>query len=211
MNTTTNRIASFFSISFRLALSCACTFILFVSLPLIYQLMGSELFKDAPVTQSAPAVMKFETQKPQKKKVQEIKPRAAKSESGVERARAFTMKFSPDLNVGTSDGVAVEESNLETVVFEEGEADVSAIPVLRAPIPFPPRARDAGIGGVVEMIILVDRKGNVASVEFTKVPSPLFKKPVEEVVRTWKFKPAMNKGVPVNMRLRQSIEFKMDD
>ena len=57
------------------------------------------------------------------------------------------------------------------------------------------------------MIILIDRKGKVAKISFIKIPHAMFKKPVERVVKQWKFKSAMNKGVPVNMRVRQSIEF----
>ena len=200
----------FFTAILKIILSFGFTILLFISLPLIYRLLGSDLLARKADMQASPVVMKFEQKKEEKKKVEKVKHRQVKSRSTSNRSRSFSMKFSPDLGVGTSDGVAVEEQNLENVIFEEGEADVSAVPISRTMPPFPRRAREAGIGGVVEMILLIDRKGRVAHVEFVKVPHAMFKKPVEKVVMQWKFKPAINKGVPVKMRVRQNIEFTMD-
>lgn len=191
----------------RTILAIAISFSLFVSLPLIYRMLGSDLIKKESKIDASPVLMKVQTQKPEKKKVQTRQPRRIESSRTSERARSFSLKFSPDLEVGSSEGVVVEDQNLETVIFEEGEADVNAVPVSRLPVPYPRRAREEGIEGVVEMIILIDRKGKVAKISFVKIPHAMFKKPVERVVKQWKFKPAMNKGVPVNMRVRQSIEF----
>ena len=195
------------NILIRTILAIAISFSLFVSLPLIYKILGSDLIKKESKIDTSPVLMKVETQKPEKKKVQALKPRHITSSKESSRARSFALKFSPDLGVGSSKGVVVEEKNLETIIFEEGEADVNAVPVSRIPVPFPRRAREEGIEGVVEMIILIDRKGRVTNIDFVKVPHAMFKKPVERVVKQWKFKPAMNKGIPVNMRVRQSIEF----
>lgn len=191
----------------RTALALAISFFLFVSLPLIYKMLGSDLIKKGSQIDTSPVLMKVEPQKPEKKKVQTRKPRLIESTRTTERARSFSLKFSPDLEVGSSEGVVVEEQNLETMIFEEGEADVNAVPISRLPVPYPRRAREEGIEGVVEMIILIDRKGKVAKIDFMKTPHAMFKKPVERVVKQWKFKPAMNKGIPVNMRVRQNIEF----
>lgn len=195
------------NILIRTILAIGISFSLFVSLPLIYRMLGSDIIKKETKIDTSPVLMKVETRKPEKKKVQTQKPRRIESSRTSERARSFSLKFSPDLGVGSSEGVVVEEKNLETMIFEEGEADVNAVPVSRLPVPYPRRAREEGIEGVVEMIILIDRKGKVASIHFVKVPHAMFKKPVEKVVKEWKFKPAMNKGIPVNMRVRQSIEF----
>ena len=195
------------NILIRTILAIGISFSLFVSLPLIYRMLGSDLIKKESKIDASPVLMKVETQKPEKKKVQTRKPRRIESSRTTERARSFSLKFSPDLEVGSSEGVVVKEQNLETMIFEEGEADVNAVPVSRLPVPYPRRAREEGIEGVVEMIILIDRKGKVAKINFVSVPHAMFRKPVERVVKQWKFKPAMNKGIPVNMRVRQSIEF----
>ena len=191
----------------RTILAIAISFSLFVSLPLFYRMLGSDLMKKEAKIDTSPVLMKVETQKPEKKKVQTQKPRRIESSRTTERARSFSLKFSPDLEVGSSEGVVVEDQNLETMIFEEGEADANAVPVSRLPVAYPRRAREEGIEGVVEMIILIDRKGKVAKIDFVSIPHAMFKKPVEIVVKQWKFKPAMNKGIPVNMRVRQSIEF----
>jgi TonB family protein len=191
-------------------LSFGITILLFISLPVIYRILGSDLLTKKAEIHVSPVVMKFEQKKEEKKKVEKVKHREVKSKSTGASTRSFTMKFTPDLGVGTSEGVAVEEQNLENVIFEEGEADVSAVPISRTMPPFPRRARESGICGTVEMILLIDRKGNVAHVDFVKIPHTMFIKPVERVVKEWKFKPAMNKGVPVKMRVRQNIEFTLD-
>lgn len=196
-----------FNILIRTILALAISFSLFVSLPLIYRMLGSDLMKRETKIDISPVLMKVETRKSEQKKVQTRRPRRIESMRTTERTRSFSLKFSPDLEVGSSEGVVVEEQNLETMIFEEGEADVNATPVSRLPVPYPRRAREEGIEGVVEMIILIDRKGKVGKINFVKIPHAMFKKPVERVVKQWKFKPAMNKGIPVNMRVRQSIEF----
>ncbi len=200
----------FFKILFQLTFAIGITFLLFISLPVIYRFLGSDLLKTESQVTVSPLLVHMEQKKQEKKKIKKPKPRQIKAQSRLNRSRSFEMKFTPDLGVGSSDGVGVEESNLENVIFEEGEADVDAIPISRSPVAYPRRAREAGISGAVEMILLIDRKGSVANISFVKVPHPMFKKPIEKVVLKWKFKPAMNKGVPVNMRVRQPLEFNLD-
>ena len=145
------------------------------------------------------------------KKVKKIKPRQVKSRSNQNRARSFALKFSPDLKIGSGEGIGLEEANFENEIFEEGEADVSAIPISIIPLPYPRRAKEAGLEGTVEMVLLIDRKGKVSSIDFIKVPHTMFIAPIMKVVKRWKFKPAMNKGVPVSMRVKQSVDFNLED
>jgi TonB family protein len=158
-----------------------------------------------------PHLIYVEEKKTEKKKVKKIKPRKAKSQSNQNRARSFALKFSPDLEIGSSEGIGLGEANFKNEIFEEGEADVSAIPVSIIPLPYPRRAKEAGLEGTVEMILLIDRKGKVSSIDFIKVPHEMFKAPIMKVVKRWKFKPAMNKGVPVSMRVKQSVDFNLED
>ena len=196
----------------KILLALTLTILLFISLPYIYRLLGTDLTQRDNKNQASTVLMKVETQKQVKKKVQKVKPRQIKSfQRSGKSNRSFSMKFSPDLSVGSGEGIAVDEQNLENVVFEEGEVDVPAVPISVSPIPYPRRAQDQGIEGTAEIILLIDRKGNVSSVTFRKIPHPMFKAPIIKTVKKWKFKPAMNKGVPVNMKAIKPVEFKLND
>ncbi len=193
-------------------LAFALTILLFISLPFIYKILGSDLINKDKKNMASSVLMKVETKKQVKKKVKKIKPRKIKSfrKSGKSN-RSHSMKFSPDLSVGSGDGVGVEGQNLENVVFDEGDVDVPAVAISITPIPYPKRAKDQGIEGIAEIVILIDRKGNVANVSFRKIPHPMFKSTIIKTIKKWKFKPAMNKGVPVNMKAVKPIEFKLDE
>ncbi len=200
------------TILLKSTLALALTFLLFILLPLIYTLLGSDLLNRDSRNRRSNILMKVEVKKPEEKKIRKVKPRKIKSHRKSDRSSSSSkFKFSPDLSIGSGEGIEVGESNLENVIFEEGEADVSAVPISRTPVPFPRRAKEAGIDGVVELILLIDRKGNIAKIDFVKVPHTMFKKPILKVVKTWKFKPAMNKGVPVKMRVKQIFEFNLED
>ncbi len=192
-------------------LAVAISFALFAAVPVIYSRIGLGLAKSEETAAQAPLLMNVQTKKSERKNTPLFKPRQIAQASGSRAGtRSFDLKFSPDLKIGSGEGVAIEEKNLENIVFEEGEADINAVAVSKMPIPYPPRAKEEGIEGVVEMILLIDRKGIVSNIDFVKVPHALFKKPIEKVVKEWKFKPAMNKGIPVNMRVRQVIEFNLE-
>jgi TonB family protein len=123
--------------------------------------------------------------------------------------RAMASKFTPDLSVGgEGDGVvAVSEKNLENMVFEEGQTDEPAVLLQSSAPVYPRRAQSRGIGGVVSVIILIDRGGRAAKIDFERLPDELFRKPVYDAVSRWRFKPAYHQGVPVRIRVRQEFEF----
>ncbi len=194
----------------KILLALAFTLLLFISLPLLHLLLGSDLLKAEAQMKAMPVLMQIEQKKQEKKKVEKKKARKISSNRGPKKSRSSSMKFSPDLGVGTSDGVGVNETNLENVVFEEGETDENATPISRPAPAYPQRARDMGIEGSVEVRLLIDRKGKVASIHFVKVPHEVFKKPLTKQMKKWKFKPAMNKGVPVKMWVKVPFEFKLD-
>lgn len=199
-------------IPIKIILALALTILLFITLPYVYKLLGNDLNNRDNKNQAPAVLMKVETKKQEKKKVPKVKPRKIKSfrKSGKSN-RSYSLKFSPDLSVGSGSGVSVEDQNLENVVFEEGEVEVRATPLSVTPIPYPKRAKDQGIEGVAEIILLIDRKGNVSSVSFRKIPHPMFKTPIMKTIKKWRFNPAMNKGIPVNMRALKVIEFKLND
>ncbi|MBN1306519.1 MAG: energy transducer TonB, partial [Chitinispirillaceae bacterium] len=75
---------------------------------------------------------------------------------------------------------------------------------------YPDRARELEIEGTLEVIIIIDTQGKVASVEVVRSPHSSITAAARKIIETWRFKPARNKGVPVRMRVRQVIEFTLE-
>jgi len=59
---------------------------------------------------------------------------------------------------------------------------------------------------VVEFV--VNHEGKTTNIQVVKTPSPIFTNEVKRAIASWRFKPARNKGIPVNVRYRQVIEMK---
>jgi protein TonB len=122
------------------------------------------------------------------------------------------MRFSPDLDVAgeSGDGIGMETGDLEAVIFEEGRTDEDIVPLNVNPVPYPERARELGIEGVLLMELIIGRDGSVESVEIIKSPHASITSAARKQVAGWKFKPARNKGIPVRVRARKEIEFRLD-
>jgi protein TonB len=82
--------------------------------------------------------------------------------------------------------------------------------VSRTGIPYPRRAKEAGLEGTVSLVLHIGRTGKVLDVSVISSPSPLFNKPVIQTVKKWKFTPAKNSGVAVQVRMKQNVAFKLD-
>jgi protein TonB len=121
------------------------------------------------------------------------------------------MRFAPDLGVAAGgSGVAMETRDLEAMVFEEGETDEDLVPVRVTPVRYPDRARELGIEGTLEVEIIVGRDGKVETVDILSSPHPSISAAARTTISRWLFKPARNKGIPVRVRARQAIEFRLD-
>jgi TonB family protein len=66
------------------------------------------------------------------------------------------------------------------------------------------------IEGTVKAIFVVNYLGKVTTVDIVKSPDQSFTREVKKTLLTWRFKPAKNKGVLVNMRFSKEIEFKLE-
>jgi TonB family protein len=154
----------------------------------------------------------MEYRKPEEKKEARREERI-RDVANPDRARNVSpmeFKFTPDLSVEGTGGVAMEQDELAAVVFEEGETDEPAVPLYQPPIPYPDRARDLEIEGTLEVILIIDTQGKVGSIEVVRSPHVSITNAARKVIATWRFKPARNKGVPVRMRVRQVIEFALE-
>ncbi|MBN1602743.1 MAG: energy transducer TonB [Chitinispirillaceae bacterium] len=187
-------------------------FLLFVIIPLAHSLLGKEEYKKESV--SGPRIVAEILRQPKKEEKKEVqrRTRQIRSPSGQKgMSGRMNFKFTPDLAIGGGDGVAVEQQgNMDAVVFNEGETDEDAIAV-STPVPqYPQRARELGIEGLLEAIIVIGTDGKVTSIDIVSSPHASFKTEALKVLKTWRFKPARNQGVPVMQKKKQVIEYKLD-
>lgn len=149
---------------------------------------------------------------PEEKKKEQMPQRTLRKLSMPSRsnsARDMASRFTPDLSIGGTGGgsVAASEQNLENIVYEEGQTDEPPAILYSVSPKYPRQARDQGIGGVVCVVIVIERTGNPSHISFDKLPHEMFRKPVEEAILRWRFKPAHHRGVPVRIRVRQEFDF----
>jgi len=124
-------------------------------------------------------------------------------------SRDIVSKFTPDLTIGgAGDGAAmVPQQTFENIIYEEGQTEEPPAVLFSVQPRYPNQARDQGLGGTVSVIIVIERNGRASQVTFENLPHEIFKKPVEEAIARWRFKPAHHKGVPVRIRVRQQFDF----
>lgn len=197
--------------AFKIAFVLAVNFAFFLLIPLIHNLFN--FLPDTSVENSKQPRIIAEIQKPKKQKKQKKakRIRQVKASSGKAVSGRTNLKFSPDLGVESGEGVGIQaQQDMEAVVFEEGETDENPVVVFQPPIPYPERAKNAGIEGDLEMTYVVNRSGRVEQIEFPQTPDPSFTKEARKTMRQWRFKPGKNKGVPVKVRVRQVASFKLE-
>lgn len=193
----------------RLILACGVSFILFIILPVIHDLFGMGFQKEKSMANQRRIIAEV-IQPIEKKKKKEVR-RLRKVHRSKTRSTAgnMQMKFTPNLGIEGDDGVAVESQDLEIMIFNEGETDEDVIPLKTIPIPYPQRARELGIEGIVKTKLVIGRNGKVESVQVLKTPHPSFASIVRKTMLRWRYKPAKNQGVPVRVYRTKEIEFKL--
>lgn len=195
----------------KLAAVIVINFVLFIVLPVTHDLFSSiniedkELKKQPQIVAEVVQPEKKKETKQQKRRIREVQNASTQSASS-----SSDMKFTPDLGVEGGQGVAVANQSMETTVFEEGNTDEDAVPMFTPPPQYPQRAKDLGVEGIVEVILVVGADGKVSSIEIVRSPHTSFNQEVRKVISTWKFKPAKNQGVPVQVRKKQVLDYKLD-
>ncbi|MBD3240646.1 MAG: TonB family protein [Chitinivibrionales bacterium] len=183
---------------------------LFSVLPIMHNLFGSAGARDDAASRRTSIIMETRLQRKERQRTQQRRTRTIRASAGRSRGKSYDLKFTPDLSVSSGSGVGVEQADLESMVFEEGETDEAAVLLRRTSVPYPRRAVEMGIEGTAVLEIVVGRDGRVESVTVIRVPHPVLRKPLTETVERWRFRPAKQKGIPVRMRVRQSIDFRLD-
>lgn len=184
--------------------------ILFSLFPWIHHLFSEKITGTADALKPKNVIMEYRKPEEKKEKTRQRVIRKIDNPNRPNETSRFRFRFTPDLSVEGTGGVAMEKQELTAVIFEEGETDEPAVPLYQPSIPYPDRARDLEIEGVLEVILIIGTEGNVASIEVVRSPHPSISNAARKVIGTWRFKPARNKGVPVKMRVRQVVEFTLE-
>ena len=88
--------------------------------------------------------------------------------------------------------------------------NVSApVPIYKPEPPYSEEARKAKYQGVVVLLIVVDRQGNVADISILKPLGMGLDEKAVTTVRTWKFHPARRNNTPVAVRVSVEITFRL--
>jgi TonB family C-terminal domain len=195
----------------------AISFVLFISIPLMRNILGyhrpeSKLPKEnrqiiAEMVRTIP-----KKEQPEMQAIRQVNT-ASSATSGLSSGReGLAFKFAPDLSVEGSGGVAVAMQNqdLEAMVFEEGQVDENVVPLFTPSIAYPERAKEIGVQGTLEAIIIIGRDGKVEKVDILRSPHESITQEAKRVLFSWRFKPGKNKGIPVKVRAKQLIDFNLD-
>lgn len=199
----------YLTVVLQITIAVVLNFFLFIMIPALHNLFGINL-NEKKDRSNKKIIAEF--YKPKKKKEKQIKRdvRKIKTSSGKGDSKPMQFKFTPDLGVEGAEGVAVQSSDLEAMVFEEGETDEDAVPVYTPTIPYPQRARELAVEGDLVVIFVVNERGRVENINIVKSPHSSIKKKAISVISKWKFRPAEKDGVPVKVRVKQVIEFALE-
>lgn len=85
----------------------------------------------------------------------------------------------------------------------------AGLPALMKKINYPPMAKKAGIEGKVIAMIYISDNGDVEDVKIIKGLEAGCSEEVERVLRDSKFKPGMNQGKAVKVKMAMAFQFKL--
>ena len=97
-------------------------------------------------------------------------------------------------------------------VLTAGMGDVpEPVLIYRVEPDYPDEARRSRVDGFVLLEAIVNKRGDVVNIKVLQSPPAKygFAEKAREAVQQWKFKPAIYKGQPVNVRIRFSVEFSL--
>jgi TonB family protein len=83
------------------------------------------------------------------------------------------------------------------------------VPIYKPDPAYTEEARNAKLQGVVVLVIIVDTSGSVTDCKVIKPLGLGLDEKAVEIVKTWKFKPAMIDGSPVPVRVLVEVPFRL--
>jgi TonB family protein len=196
---------------FKIVIISGINLLLFLVIPVVSNLFNTLPGRKDEVKNQPRIIAEIRKPKQQEKKQQKQRTRKVQTSGGKQEGSRMNFKFTPDLGIANGEGVGIQtRQDMEAMVFEEGETDEAAVPVAQPPIPYPDQARKAGVEGELEIIFVVDRDGKLGSIEFPRSPDPVITNAARKALEEWRFKPAKNKGIPVRVKMKVIVEFKLD-
>ena len=165
--------------------------------PLLYYLKNFEQIQSNKAKKKELAISQIKP-KPKKEKKRKLKIR--KSKPKTTKASRTSAKFNLALGSGGA-GVGIQGEDIASIIFKEGEVDKPARIISSAKIEYPASAADAGIGGEVELQIIIDESGKVIkAIPRSEDPRGYgFAQACMDAIFQYKFRPAMKENVPVKM------------
>jgi periplasmic protein TonB len=199
----------------RLVAACVISFLFFVAISLLHAMIDLGP-KNANKSQTAQQVLMEVIRKPpeeHKKALPQVRQVKQSSNEGKTLGNQIAMKLVPDLSVDAggdgSDAAVVQSQDLQVEVFEEGETDERPIPMNTTSVAYPLEARERGIEGTLVVFFIIGHDGKVKSIDVQNSPSPIITREAKRTIATWRFKPGKKKGIPVNVRAKKEIVFKL--
>ncbi len=198
----------------RVAVAVVISVALFTAVAMLHSKFGMKKEeKGANAQQVFSAVIPPKPPEEKKAPQQRMRQVQQTNAEGKGQSDPMAMRFAPDLGLdgpggGNGANVQLGKQDLNAEVFEQGQTDEDASPMTTSPFSFPEAARDQHIeGGTIHVVFVVTHEGKVGDIQISKSPSPLFDNEIKRVLATWRFKPAKNKGIPVNQRVQKDVEF----
>jgi protein TonB len=114
-------------------------------------------------------------------------------------------------DLALADATAALVGDLGGAVMDEGNVEDPPRPTRRDPPEFPARARSLGQSGKVTLSFVVDVDGSVQDVMVVESSPPgVFDDAAVDAVRGWSFSPGRHEGLPVAVRVRQTLTFELE-
>jgi TonB family protein len=104
----------------------------------------------------------------------------------------------------------VANSYLEASIATPGEGITEPVPIYKPDPNYTPQAAHDGIEGTVQFWIVIDAQGNVSDIK--EVSEPLgdgLDQRAIDTVKKWRFNPATRGGVPLAVRVRVEVSFRL--
>ncbi|MEQ1564998.1 MAG: energy transducer TonB [Myxococcota bacterium] len=114
-------------------------------------------------------------------------------------------------DLALADATAALVGEMGGAVVDERSVQDPPRATTRTPPTFPARARSLGQSGRVTLSFVVDVDGSVQDVTVVEAEPPgVFDDAAVAAVESWAFEPGRNEGMPVAVRVRQTLTFELE-
>jgi protein TonB len=128
--------------------------------------------------------------------------------AGIGSGFDFGLKSASDFALSEATAALVDDMS---VVMDEAAVQDAPRARSRVAPEFPSRARAQGLSGSVTLFFVVDVDGSVQDVYVVESqPEGVFDQAAIDAVEQWEFDPGMHEGMPVAVRVRQTLHFTLE-